>query len=241
MIKVLLASPRWYCAGVHRAIQIVDKAIKEYGTPLYVNHEIIHNRFIVSSFEKKWVIFWCEPEDIDAGNIMIFSAHWVGPTFIKRVQKQWLSFIDASCPLVLKVHTEVKKYISEWFEIIYIGKKGHQEAEWILEENNEKIHIVSKIEDIDERIILDKKYALLTQTTLSVSETKELIEKIQEKIPSIVLPPKEDICYATTNRQLAVSEISKECDLFFVVWSKNSSNSNKLQLLAQKNTQNHFW
>ena len=229
-IKVLLAAPRWYCAGVNRAIQIVDKAIVDYGTPLYVNHEIIHNKYIISHFENKGVIFWEKVENIDAWNIIVFSAHWIWPEFVSRVRKQWLQFIDASCPLVVKVHNEAQKFLSEWYEIIYIWKKWHQEAEWIKEESREHIHIISNATDLENiNFWAEQKVALLTQTTLSVSETEKLIEDVKKKFPNVVLPKAWDICYATTNRQKAVHTICKTADMLIVVGSKNSSNSSKLQ------------
>ncbi len=229
-IKILLASPRWYCAWVKRAIQIVDKAIIDYGTPLYVNHEIIHNKYIISHFENKWVVFWEEVENIDTGNIIVFSAHWIWPEFVSKVRKQWLQFIDASCPLVVKVHNEAQKFLEQWYEIIYIWKKWHQEAEWIKEESRKHIHIISNKSDLERlNFSREKKIALLTQTTLSVSETEKLIDNAKSLYPNVVLPKAWDICYATTNRQKAVHTISKEADILIVVWSKNSSNSTKLK------------
>ncbi len=237
-IKILLAAPRGYCAWVTRAIEIVDQALKDYWIPLYVNHEIIHNRFIINYFENKGVIFGEKVTNIPEWNIIIFSAHGIGPEFIKKVKKQKLQYIDASCPLVVKVHNEAKKYLSEWFEILYIWKKWHQEAEWIIEEGREKIHIISSKEDLDifyndNRTVW--KLALLTQTTLWVDETQMLIEDIKMFYSEIVLPKAEDICYATTNRQQAVTEIVSKSDILLVVWSKNSSNSSKLQHIGEKN------
>jgi len=233
-IKILLAAPRGYCAWVHRAINIVEQAIVSYWTPLYVNHEIIHNKFIIEHFKYKWVIFWKDPEEISQGGIIVFSAHWVWPEFIKRVRNSKLQFIDASCPLVIKVHNEAKKFLESGYDIIYVWKKWHQEADGILEEAADRIHIVSKIDDVEKILVYweSKKYALLTQTTLSVQETQELIKKIQILIPNIILPVKEDICYATTNRQMAVTEIAKKSNMLIIVGSKNSSNSTKLKKIG---------
>jgi len=250
--KIYLAELRWYCAGVHRAINILNKAIKQFPTPIYVNHEIIHNKYIINYYEKKWIIFGEDLEKIPENSLMIMSAHWVGPEFIKKVKQKNIKYIDASCPLVVKVHNEAKRFLNEWYEIIYIWKKSHQEAEWIKEENPKKIHIISKIEDLDQLSsfnikgstleewkgdgLLNNKLALLTQTTLSVNETKNLIEKIKQKFPNIVLPKAKDICYATTNRQEAVIELCKKnLDLLIIVGSKNSSNSNKLKEIWEKN------
>ena len=234
-IKILLASPRWYCAGVNRAIQIVDKALVDYWTPLYVNHEIIHNKYIINHFEDKGVIFWEDIENIGAWNIIVFSAHGIGPEFVSRVRKQWLQFIDASCPLVVKVHNEAQKFLDDWYKIIYIGKKWHQEAEWIKEESREHIHIISNWEDLGElKFGEDQKIALLTQTTLSVSETEKLISEAKNIFPNIVLPKAWDICYATTNRQKAVHTICEKADALIVVGSKNSSNSSKLQHIGEE-------
>jgi len=234
-IKIYLAEPRGYCAGVHRAIDILNQSIKKFPAPIYVNHEIIHNKFIINYFEKKWVIFWEKLENIPENSLMIMSAHWVGPKFIKKVKEKKIRYIDASCPLVTKVHIEAKKFLKDWYDIIYIWKKWHQEAESMREEWKEKIHIIWKLEELDKIKINNSKIALLTQTTLSVSETKVLIEEVKERFPEIVLPKKEDICYATTNRQEAVNIIcEKDIDLLIIVGSKNSSNSNKLKEIWEK-------
>jgi len=237
-INLFLASPRGYCAWVKRAIEIVDWALKKYWTHLYVNHEIVHNKYIIKYFENKWVIFWEKPENIKEGSIIIFSAHWVWPKFIETVRKQKLRFIDASCPLVIKVHNEAKKNIDEWYKIIYIWKKDHQEALWIKEEDENKIHIVSNLSDLENiknSFEKDQKLALLTQTTLSVDETKSLIESIKNIFPNIVLPKTSDICYATTNRQEAIKKLCEKVDILFIVGSKNSSNSVKLKEIWEKN------
>jgi 4-hydroxy-3-methylbut-2-enyl diphosphate reductase len=233
-IEILLASPRGYCAGVIRAIDILNKVLKEHKTPIYVNHEIIHNKFIINFYEKKWIIFWEDISKIPENSLIIFSAHWIWPEFIKNVKKRKLRYIDASCPLVTKVHIKAKKYLSDWYEVIYIWKKWHQEAESLKEEWSDKIHIVQNEEEL-QKFENNEKLALLTQTTLSTIETKNLIEKIKNKFPEIILPKSEDICYATTNRQNAVMEICKNnIDLLIIIGSKNSSNSNKLKNIWEK-------
>jgi len=234
-IKIYLAELRWYCAGVHRAIKILDKTLEQFPVPIYVNHEIIHNKFIINYYEKKWIIFGEKLENIPENSIMVFSAHWVGPEFMKKVQNKNIKYIDASCPLVIKVHNEAKIFLEKWYDIIYIWKKGHQEAEWVKEEDKNKIHIVWSLEDLENIKIKNKKIALLTQTTLSIDDTKILIENVWNKFPNIELPKVKDICFATTNRQEAVKKISeKNLDLLIIVGSQNSSNSNKLKQIWEK-------
>ena len=232
--NIYLASPRWYCAWVDRAIQILDQALKKYGSPIYVNHEIIHNKYIVNFFEKRGAIFEENLDNIPEGSIIIFSAHGVWPDFRIDVKKRGLKYIDATCPLVEKVHREAKHFVNDWYEIIYIGKKNHQEAIWVKAENPDKTYIVYKKEDVDALELEWKKLALLTQTTLSVDDTLELIEYIKSKYPDITLPRAKDICYATTNRQDAVKEMTKYVDTLLIVGSQSSSNSNKLKDIGTK-------
>lgn len=235
MFKIILASPRWYCAGVHRAIDILQQALDKYWSPIYVNHEIIHNKYIVNSFEKKWVIFWAELNDIPKESIMIFSAHWVSPIYIEEVKKHWLRYIDASCPLVTKVHREAKNYIASGHKVIYIWQKNHPEAIWVSWVSPKDIFIISNNEDLEKsNFSNDDKLALLNQTTLSIDDTKLLIEEVKEKYPQVTLPSFSDICYATTNRQEAVKKIITEIDCLIIVWSKNSSNSVKLKYIWEK-------
>ena len=234
-IDIYLASPRWYCAGVTRAIEILNTAIKKFWTPIYVNHEIIHNKFVIDYFIKKGVIFEDNLECIPSNSILIFSAHGVWPKFIDKVKKRKIQFIDASCPLVIKVHNEAKNFLQKWYEIIYIWKNNHQEAIWIKEEASEKIHIISKKKDLESLKLIDtEKLALLNQTTLSVDDTKDLTNFIKEKYPNIVIPKSSDICYATTNRQNVVKKICQNINLLIIVGSKNSSNSNKLKEVGEK-------
>lgn len=234
-IYIHLASPRWFCAGVTRAIDILNKALKEFSSPLYVNHEIIHNKYIIDFFKNKGVIFQDDLEKIPAESIMIFSAHGVGPKFIKRVREKQIQFIDASCPLVIKVHKEALDFIKKEYKIIYIGSKKHQEALGVKEESPDNISIISNRSDL-EALAFDPSdnLALLTQTTLSIDDTKELIAHTKQKYPQIILPKASDICYATTNRQNAVKTLCEDIDLLIIVGSKNSSNSTKLKNIGEK-------
>lgn len=235
MTNIILASPRWYCAGVDRAIGMLDDILQAHGAPIYVNHEIVHNKFIVNYFERKWVIFSDDLESIPSGNIMVFSAHWVAPSFVKAAKDKWLRTLDASCPLVIKVHNEAKKFISEWYKIIYIWKKTHQEAIWVADNDLENIFVVWNKQEADQLQFDEwQKLALLNQTTLSVDDTKDLIAYVQTLYPEIKLPWFSDICYATTNRQEAVKQVVSESDALIIVGSKNSSNSVKLALLWER-------
>ena len=235
--KIYLASPRWYCAGVDRAIWMLDDVIEAYkdeGT-IYVNHEIVHNTFIVKYFERKGVIFSDDLDAIPSGSIMVFSAHGVAPSFVRQAKEKWLRTLDASCPLVIKVHNEAKKFIKEGYKIIYIGKKSHQEAIWVADNDLDNIFIVGNKQEADElKFDAEQKLALLNQTTLSVDDTKELITYVQSLYPQVKLPSFSDICYATTNRQEAVKELVQEVDALIIVGSKNSSNSVKLALLWER-------
>ena len=214
---------------------MLDDILKKYGAPIYVNHEIVHNKFIVEEFEKRWVVFTDNLDDVKSWEIMVFSAHGVAPSFVEAVKNKWIRYIDASCPLVIKVHNEAKKFIADGYEIIYIGQHKHQEAIWVADNDLEKIHIIANEEDLGKiEFSPDQKLALLNQTTLSIDDTKALIEKTKKKFPQVELPSFSDICYATTNRQTAVKNILDEIDKLIIVWSKNSSNSVKLKLLWQK-------
>lgn len=235
MFNIILASPRGYCAGVDRAIGMLDDILKKYGAPIYVNHEIVHNKFIVDQFEQRGVIFTDNLDDVKSGEIMVFSAHGVAPSFVKAVHDKWIRYIDASCPLVIKVHNEATKFIKEWYKVVYIGKHNHQEAIWVADNDLDNIYIIQNESDLEKLdFSKNQKLALLNQTTLSVDDTKALIQKVQEKYPQIELPSFSDICYATTNRQNAVKEILPEIEKLLIVGSKNSSNSVKLKLLWQK-------
>lgn len=235
MPNIILASPRWYCAWVDRAIGMLDDILEAHWAPIYVNHEIVHNKFIVNYFERKGVIFSDNLDEIPKGNIMVFSAHWVAPSFVKAARKKWLRTLDASCPLVIKVHNEAKKFIAEGYKIIYIWKKSHQEAIWVADNDLENIFVVGNKKEADALSFETwQKLALLNQTTLSVDDTKELISYVQGLYSQVQLPGFSDICYATTNRQEAVKELVKEVDALVIVWSKNSSNSVKLALIGER-------
>ena len=236
-IKILLSAPRGFCAGVERAIEIVEKSIKKYGAPVYVRHEIVHNKFVVDDLKMKGAIFVEELEEIqDRSRPVIFSAHGVPKQIPDDAKNYKMSYIDATCPLVSKVHREAENLNKAGYHIILIGHQNHPEVvgtmgqlphgsiELIQNEDEAKNYKTKK----------DKKIAFVTQTTLSVDDTKEIIKILKKKFPKIREPFKEDICYATTNRQMAVKNIAKMCDMFFVIGSRNSSNSVRLVEVAKK-------
>ncbi len=235
--KLILADPRGFCAGVQRAIDIVDKAIELFGEPIYVKHEVVHNKYVIEKLKKKGVIFIEEIDDVPMDSIIIFSAHGVSSEIKKKSKERNLKIFDATCPLVTKVHLEVHKYAKENKDVILIGHKGHPEIEGTMgqfESKFGKIHLVENEESIEKININNEKIAYVTQTTLSVDDTKNIILKIKSRFPNIVGPPKDDICYATQNRQDAVKSILKFCDCLIVVGSINSSNSRRLSELAEK-------
>ena len=237
-LKILLASPRGFCAGVDRAIEIVNKALKKFGSPVYVRHEIVHNKQVVEDLKKKGAIFVEELSDIkDNTRPVIFSAHGVPKSVPEEAGQKKLSFVDATCPLVSKVHRESEQLYKRGYKIILIGHNNHPEVIGTMGQLPKGS--IKLIETIDEAVSLDvkeflKPVAYITQTTLSVDDTAEIIKKLKEKFPDIKQPIKEDICYATTNRQLAVKEIAPKCDIFFVIGSRNSSNSVRLVEVAKK-------
>ncbi len=230
--KIILASPRGFCAGVSRAILIVEKALEKYGSPVFVRHEIVHNAHVVDSLKDKGAVFVETVEEVPEGSVIIFSAHGVPPEIYDKASKQGLKVIDATCPLVKKVHLEAERFHKEGCDIILIGKKGHQEIIGTM--GYAPMHLISKVEDIQDLNISNPKIAFLTQTTLSIDDSKEMIDALKERFPDIRSSAKEDICYATTNRQKAVKELTKYCDLVIVVGSEKSSNSNKLRDTAEK-------
>lgn len=237
--NVYTAFPRGYCAGVHRAVGMLMEIVTSYPPPIYVNHEIIHNQFVVRMFERKGVIFQPDIESIPLGSLVVISAHGTGPSYFQKLRERGIRWIDATCPLVEKVHREARDYIEQGYHIIYIWKQGHQEALGVIDEGAKHFTLIEKIDDIDmltETIQWtgDTKLALLTQTTLAVDDTRVLIEKIQSIFPQVVLPKAGDICYATTNRQKAVKVLSEKVDIVIVVGSKNSSNSTKLRHVAEE-------
>lgn len=232
-MRVLLASPRGFCAGVDRAIEIVEQALARYGPPVYVRHEIVHNRHVVDALRAKGAIFVDEPSDAPPGALLIFSAHGVSPAVREAAAKHGLRTLDATCPLVTKVHKEAERFAREPREIVLIGHAGHVEVEGTLGHAPDKMHLVETVADVDRLDVRDPtRLAVLTQTTLSVDDTREILEALRRRFPQIVLPKRDDICYATQNRQNAVRELTREVDLVLVVGAPSSSNSNRLTELA---------
>jgi len=232
--KIILAAPRGFCAGVAFAIEVVDLALKIHGSPLYVRHAIVHNEWVVRSFEERGVIFVENIEEIPEGAPVVFSAHGVSPQVRSLAKERNLQVIDATCPLVTKVHNEAKRFAAKDFHFIYIGHRGHVEAEGTMGEAEGRMHLVETPMDVERLEIPHyEKLAVLTQTTLSVDEVQETMEVIKRKYPHVQMPEKEDICYATTNRQVAVRALADQCDLVIVVGSTTSSNSNRLQEVAE--------
>ena len=239
-LKILLCAPRGFCAGVDRAVDIVEKSLKKFGTPIYVRHEIVHNKHVVQTLEKKGVIFINELDEIkDKTRPVIFSAHGVAKQIYRDAKIGNLQFIDATCPLVSKVHREAELLNKQGYQIVLIGHKNHPEVIGTMGQLPPgEVLLIEKIEDIDQINLSGNKIAYITQTTLSVDDTKEIIETLLKKFPKIKAPIKSDICYATTNRQMAVKNIAAKCDVFFVVGSRQSSNSQRLVEVAKKNGSN---
>jgi len=237
-LKILLASPRGFCAGVDRAIEIVEKTLKKFGTPVYVRHEIVHNQYVVENLKKKGVIFIEELNEIkDSSRPVIFSAHGVPKAIPEEAQKKQLFYVDATCPLVTKVHREAERHNKNGYQIILIGHKGHPEVIGTMGQLPEgSIKLIETEKDANNLKIdeFNKPLAYVTQTTLSVDDTKNIIEILKKKFPNIKSSIKEDICYATTNRQNSVKKIAPDCDMFFVIGSENSSNSKRLVEVAKK-------
>ena len=234
-IKILLAAPRGFCAGVVRAIEIVEKALKKYGTPVYVRHEIVHNKHVVEDLKKKGAIFVEELSDIqDSTRPVIFSAHGVPKKVPEEAARRNMFHVDATCPLVTKVHREAQRHDKNGHKIILIGHKGHPEVVGTMGQiEKENIFLVETIEDAN-KLNIEGLVAYVTQTTLSVDDTKDIIKVLEKKFPGIKAPTKEDICYATTNRQNAVKKLASKCDMFLVIGSANSSNSKRLVEVAKK-------
>ena len=227
--RVLLAAPRGYCAGVDRAVQAVEHALDIYGPPVYVRKEIVHNKHVVSELAERGAIFVEEESEVPEGAHVVFSAHGVAPSVHENAAKRRLHTIDATCPLVTKVHVEARKFAAEGYTIILIGHDGHEEVEGTTGEAPDSIVLVETEQDVADLEVPDPdRIAFITQTTLSVDETAGIIAALREKFPDITSPKSDDICYATTNRQLAVKQLARECDLVLVIGSRNSSNSNRL-------------
>jgi 4-hydroxy-3-methylbut-2-en-1-yl diphosphate reductase len=227
--RVLLAAPRGYCAGVDRAVQTVEHALDLHGAPVYVRKEIVHNKHVVQQLTERGAIFVDEETEVPEGALVVFSAHGVSPAVHANAAERRLRTIDATCPLVTKVHVEARKFAEQGYTIVMIGHDGHEEVEGTTGEAPDSIVLVETIEDVD-RLEIDNpdRVAFITQTTLSVDETAGVIARLRERFPDIVSPKSDDICYATTNRQLAVKQLAAECDLVLVIGSRNSSNSNRL-------------
>lgn len=237
MIKVLLANPRGFCAGVDRAIEIVERALSTHGAPIYVRHEVVHNRFVVEDLEKKGAVFVENLDEVPPGSILIFSAHGVSHAVRREAEAQRFKVFDATCPLVTKVHIEVAKMREQGREIIMIGHAGHPEVEGTMGQaqgDGPSMYLVETEEDVEGLQVQDPDHlAYVTQTTLSVDDANRVIQALKKRFPKILGPKKDDICYATQNRQDAVKTMVKQCDLVIVVGSPNSSNSNRLCEVAR--------
>jgi 4-hydroxy-3-methylbut-2-enyl diphosphate reductase len=234
-LKVLLAQPRGFCAGVVRAVDIVELALKRFGAPVYVRHEIVHNKRVVEELRAKGAVFVDEVDDIPAGAITVFSAHGVSRAVKKAADGRGLEVLDATCPLVSRVHTEGQRYAAAGYEVVLIGHAGHAEVVGTLGQIDGTVHLVGSVEDVNKLKVNDPEaLAYVTQTTLSVDDTREIIAALQQRFPAIHGPDVKDICYATQNRQQAVRELAQEADVILVLGAKNSSNSNRLREIGEE-------
>ena len=232
--KLFLAAPRGYCAGVDRAVQAVERALDLYGPPVYVRKEIVHNKHVVEELRARGAIFVDQETEVPEGETVVFSAHGVAPSVHRNAQTRGLATIDATCPLVTKIHVEAKKFAAQGHTVVLIGHAGHEEVEGTMGEAPESIVLIETEEDVDRLEVDDPdRVAFVSQTTLSVDETAAIIVKFRERFPNIVSPRTDDICYATTNRQMAVRQMAGQCDLVLVIGSRNSSNSNRLVEVAR--------
>ena len=232
--KLLLAAPRGYCAGVDRAVQTVERALDLYGPPVYVRKEIVHNKHVVEQLSARGAVFVEEETEVPEGATVVFSAHGVAPSVHANAAERRLSTIDATCPLVTKVHVEARKFAAQGYTIVLIGHGGHEEVEGTMGEAPESTVLVESEEDVDRLVVEDpERVAYVTQTTLSVDETRSIIQRLRERFPAVTGPRTDDICYATTNRQMAIRQMARECDLVLVVGSQNSSNSQRLVEVAR--------
>ena len=234
LAELHLANPRGFCAGVDRAIEIVERAINKYGAPIYVKHEVVHNKYVVDDLKAKGAIFIEDLDDVPEGKTLIYSAHGVSLQVRTDAKRRKLRVFDATCPLVSKVHAEVIRHRKKGLEVIMIGHKGHPEVEGTMGQASSGILLVESIDDVAKLVVMDpEKLAYVTQTTLSVDDAAKIVEALILKYPKIKVPAKEDICYATQNRQDAVKSLAEHCDLIIVVGSSNSSNSNRLREVAE--------
>jgi 4-hydroxy-3-methylbut-2-enyl diphosphate reductase len=233
--KILLAAPRGYCAGVDRAVQTVERALELYGAPVYVRKEIVHNKHVVEQLRARGAVFVESEADVPEGATVVFSAHGVAPSVHAQARARELQTIDATCPLVTKVHVEAKKFASEGYTIVLIGHAGHEEVEGTMGEAPDHIVLIEDEAGVDSLEVRDpEKVAYISQTTLSVDETRAIIARLRERFPAITGPRTDDICYATTNRQAAVKQLARQSDLVLVIGSRNSSNSNRLVEVARE-------
>ena len=233
--RLVLAAPRGYCAGVDRAVQTVEHALEIHGPPVYVRKEIVHNKHVVEELTERGAIFVDEETEVPEGELVVFSAHGVAPSVHENAAARSLQTIDATCPLVTKVHVEARRFAEQGYTIVLIGHEGHEEVEGTTGEAPDSIVLVQSAEDVDLLELDDPtRVAFITQTTLSVDETTDIIDCLRAKFPEIISPKSDDICYATTNRQLAVKELAPRCDLVLVIGSQNSSNSNRLVEVARE-------
>ena len=233
--EILLAQPRGFCAGVDRAIEIVERALQQFGAPIYVRHEIVHNAYVVDDLRSKGAIFIEDLDDVPTGNTLVFSAHGVSKAVRAEAASRGLTIFDATCPLVTKVHVEVAKMRKQGCEIIMIGHDGHPEVEGTMGQTDEGMYLVETVDDVAAlQVLRPDNLAYVSQTTLSVDDTADIIEAIKAKYPNVIEPKKGDICYATTNRQEAVKFMAPQVEIVIVVGSPNSSNSNRLREVAEK-------
>ena len=232
--KILLAAPRGYCAGVDRAVQTVERALARYGPPVYVRKEIVHNKHVVEQLRARGAIFVETETEVPEGSVTVFSAHGVAPSVHENAAARHLRTIDATCPLVTKVHVEARRFAADGYTIVLVGHDGHEEVEGTMGEAPDHMVLVQTEQDVDELVLADpERVAYISQTTLSVDETRGIIERLRERFPAIIGPRTDDICYATTNRQAAVRELATACELVLVIGSRNSSNSQRLVEVAR--------
>jgi 4-hydroxy-3-methylbut-2-enyl diphosphate reductase len=234
-VRILLASPRGFCAGVDRAIEIVEQALERFGAPVYVRHEIVHNRHVVEALRAKGAVFVEDPAEVPEGALLVFSAHGVSPAVRKAAADRGLRILDATCPLVTKVHVEAVRFARANHEIVLVGHAGHVEVEGTMGQAPERIHLVQDVADVERLEVRDPGHlAVLTQTTLSVDDTRDVLEALRRRFPEVQLPRKDDICYATQNRQNAVKELVRSAEVVLVVGAPSSSNSKRLVEIAAK-------